>query len=212
MPQICPEVADAIRWNGRRLRGLSGPSAKANLTADEGGIAKSERERRFHAQIARFLSLSWQATPWPEKLEHALSLADGFDKETPIQKAREHVQAVVDMATMQMPVEHRDGRYYIGGKDGPKTQLNNIGLGWSVILALNSWALDAVRQTRSFDAANTGGWESGTFNNKDALTGRDEAVSGGKEWMKRAGDFAKANGGPWQSLFKRMIGQCFHIG
>ena len=73
----------------------------------------------------------------------------------PIQKARERVQAVVEMATRQMPMEHRDGRYYVGGKDGPKDKLNNIGLGWSVILAFNGWALDAVRQTRHFNAANT---------------------------------------------------------
>src|ERR1035441_4914099 len=85
------------------------------------------------------------------------------------------------MATRQMPVDHRDGRFYVGGKGGHKEQLNSIGLGWSVILAFNSWALDAVRQTRSFNAANTGGWQIGTFNNKDALTGRDEAVAGGGE-------------------------------
>ena len=99
----------------------------------------------------------------------------------PIQKARERVQAVVDMATTA------DAGWNIGtdattsaAKAGPKDKLNNIGLGWSVILAFNSWALDAVRQTRHFDAANTGGWQTGTFNNKDALTGRDEAVAGGE--------------------------------
>ena len=63
-------------------------------------------------------------------------------------------------------------------------KLDNVGLGWSVILAFNSWQLDAVRQTRSFDAANTGGWQTGTFNNKDALTGRDEAVAGGERWFE----------------------------
>jgi hypothetical protein len=103
------------------------------------------------------------------------------------------------MATKQMPVEHRDGRYYVGGNDGPKETLNNIGLGWSVILAYNSWALDAARQTRHFAAAKAGGWGIGTFNNKDALTGRDEAVAGGDEWSKRA-NAAKEF---WPSLFKK---------
>ena len=171
----------------------------AGLTKDEGGISAPDREERFNAQIARFLSLAWQTTPWPNSLEDALKLADGFDPAMPIQNARERVHAVVDMATRQMPMEHRDGRYYVGGKGGPKDKLNNIGLGWSVILAFNGWALDAVRQTRHFNAANTGGWQIGVFNNKDALTGRDEAVAGGDEWSRRAtvaGEF-------WPSLFKK---------
>jgi CRISPR-associated protein Cmr2 len=172
---------------------------EAGLTKDEGGFTAAAREDRFNAQIARFLSLSWQITPWPNSLEDALKLANSFDTAMPIQKAHERVQAVVEMATRQMPMEHRDGRYYVGGKGGPKDTLNNIGLGWSVILAFNRWALDAVRQTRHFNAANTGGWQTGTFNNKDALTGRDEAVAGGGEWSRRAA----AAGEFWPSLFKK---------
>ena len=128
-----------------------------------------------------------------------MKLADGFDPAMPIQMARKRVQAVVEMATRKMPLEHRDWRYYVDGNAGPKDKLNNTGLGWSVILAFNSWALDAVRQTRHFDAANSGGWQSGTFNNKDALTGRDEAVAGGDEWSRRA----TAAGEFWPSLFKK---------
>ncbi|MCX6916525.1 MAG: type III-B CRISPR-associated protein Cas10/Cmr2, partial [Verrucomicrobia bacterium] len=109
------------------------------------------------------------------------------------------VQTVVEMATRQMPLEHRDWRYYGGGNAGPKDKLNNIGLGWSVILAFNSWSLDAVRQTRHFNAANTGGWQIGTLNNKDALTGREEAVAGGDEWSRRA----TTAGAFWPSLFKK---------
>jgi CRISPR-associated protein Cmr2 len=182
------KIADAV-WT---------QCAAVGLTVDEGGITASERKTRFEAQVSRFLSLSWQATPWPERLEDALKLAEGFDKGMPVQKARAHVQAVVNMATQQMPVEHRDSRYYVGGKDGPKTQLNNIGLGWSVILAANSWGLDAVRQTRHFDPANSGGWQTGAFNNKDSLTGREEAVAGGAVWTGKTDKL----GGAWKSLFK----------
>jgi hypothetical protein len=64
---------------------------KAGLTKDEGGFTAADREARFNAQIARFLSLSWQTTPWPNSLEEALKLADAFDREMPIQKARERV-------------------------------------------------------------------------------------------------------------------------
>lgn len=193
-------VKKAIEDEWKRIAGAVWAECQAaGLTIDEGGITGADRKNRFDAQIARFLSLSWQATPWPKSLKDALILADGFDPEMPIQKARARVQAVVDMATKKMPIQHRDRRYYT---DDSKTTLNNIGLGWSIILAFNSWALDAVRQTRQFDAANTGGWQTGTFNNKDVLTGRDEAVAGGKVWKERVEAHAKSHGGAWKSLFK----------
>ncbi|MHB1310151.1 MAG: type III-B CRISPR-associated protein Cas10/Cmr2, partial [Limisphaerales bacterium] len=179
------QIAEAV-WTECRTAGL---------TADEGGISTTERKARFDTQIGRFLSISWQATPWPSSLENALELAEGFDSEMPIRKARERVLAVVKLATGQMSIEHRDRRYYT---DDSKTKLNNIGLGWSVILALNGWALDAVRQTRQFEAVNPGGWQVGVFNNKDALSGRDEAVAGGEVWT----DKAEKLGGSWKSLFK----------
>ena len=202
-------IADAV-WN---------ECESVGLTDDEGGITAAVRKLRFDSQIARFLSVSWQVTPWPENLEAALNLADSFERpenaenEMPIQKARKHVQAVVDMAEKHMPKDQRDVRYFecetfpeghskAGWKDRSKlkddAKLDNVGLGWSVILALNNWQLDAVRQTRSFDAANTGGWQTGTFNNKDVLTGREEAVAGGTAWADRTA----AMGGAWKSLFK----------
>ncbi len=171
----------------------------AGLTDDEGDFTAALRKERFDTQVRRFLSLSWQATPWPHTLDEALNLADGFEEDMPVVTAGKRVRAVVDMAEKQMPEDHRDGRFYVGGKHGPKEKLNNIGLGWSVILALNSWELDAVRQTRDFAAANRGGWLIGTFSNKDALTGRDEAVAGGKTWGEKARSLRQ---GPWSSLFK----------
>jgi len=201
--ELANTVKQAIEDEWKRIAGPVWTTCEqAGLTNDEGGITAPQRKARFDSQIARFLSLSWQATPWPNSLEDALKLADGFDSEMPIQKARERIRAVEDMATRQMPKEHRDQRYYVGGKDGPKDKLYNIGLGWSVILAFNSWALDAVRQTRHFDAASTGGWQTGAFNNKDVLTGRDEAVAGGRVWTERAEKYAQTRGGPWKSLFK----------
>ena len=57
----------------------------------------------------------------------------------------------------------------------------------------NGWHLDAVRQTRDFDA-----WPSGSHsvcNEKDALSGKEEAVAGGK-------DFAAEVGLRFKHLFK----------
>jgi len=171
----------------------------AGLAAEEGDLTASERKARFDNQIGRFLSLSWHSTPWPNTLEDAMMMAEAFDPNMPTQEARGRVQSVVDMATKHMPLEHRDGRYYVGGKDGPKQRLNNTGLGWSVMLAFNAWGLDGIRQTRHFSAANPGGWKSGSFNNKDALTGCEEAVAGGRIWSEKARAIQQ---GPWSSLFK----------
>ena len=208
------KVEEAIQAEWKRIADAVWRECEnAGLTADEGGIKAVDRKARFDSQIARFLAISWQATPWPEKLEDALKLAAGFDPEMPIQKAHQRVQDLVNMAEKHMPKEHRDVRYFecerfpnghpkAGWKDRSKlkddAKLDNVGLGWSVILAFNSWQLDSVRQTRDFDAANTGGWQTGTFNNKDVLTGRDEAVAGGTTWTDRTA----VPGGAWKSLFR----------
>jgi len=194
-------VKDAIEEEWKRIAASVWEECKAvGLTADEAGSTESERRTRFDSQINRFLSVSWQITPWPKEreLKEGLKLAADFDEEMPIRKAYERVLKVAHVTTRQMPLDHRDSRYYVGGNNGPKTELNNIGLGWSIILALNSWQLDAVRRTRHFDAANSGGWNTGGFRNKDVLTGRDEAVVGGKAWSDKSAKL----GGPWRSLFK----------
>ena len=49
----------------------------------------------------------------PETLDATLALAGGFAPDMPSQQARKRVEAVMQMATVQMPVDHRDVRYYI---------------------------------------------------------------------------------------------------
>ena len=180
------KIADAV-WNY---------CEEVGLTADEGEFTATQRKQRFESQVKRFLSLSWQVTPWPDSLQAALNLATGFDEGAPVSEAKKRVEAVVEMAQQQMPFDHRDSRFYT---DASKTTLNNLGLGWSVMLALNGWQLDAVRQTRSFEAVNVGGWAVGTFSNKDSMSGREEAVAGGETWGGKARALDR---GPWASLFK----------
>jgi CRISPR-associated protein Cmr2 len=175
----------------------SAVAGEMHLTADEGShLTRELRKRRFDAQVNAFLAVSWQATPWPKTLREALALADGFAGETPVAEARQRVEAVVKMATDTMPAGHRDERFYTNKE---KCELNNVGLAWSVMVAFNSWQMDAVRQTKAFSAWASGGWESGTENNKDALNGRDEAVAGGQVWQERCGKLGK----PWSELFKK---------
>jgi CRISPR-associated protein Cmr2 len=83
------------------------------------GLVPANRAR-FDHQIERFLSISWQITPFAADYEKA-SIA-------------------------------------------------------------NAMQLDAVRQTRAFAAWSSSGWTTGKLNEKDSLTGREEAVCGGREW------------------------------
>ena len=192
-------------------------------------FSKEDRQKRFDSQVKRFLSLSWQVTPWPNSIDDALhsvrpspnddpnlpqvaksNLAGSpTSNETqlpapllsPLAISALRIGRVVKMAESEMPKDHRDVRYYdcgrhpsghpkAGWKDSdqlkPDAKLNNAGLAWSAIIALNAWQLDAVRQTRAFAAAQMGGWQVGTFNNKDSLTGKEEAFAGGRVWAERA--------------------------
>lgn len=172
---------------------------KAGMFPDEEArLSNADRKARFDHQIKHQLSIAWQATPWPENLDAALALADSFADGMPIRKARQRVQAIINYATQTMPAADRDGRYYVGGDSGPKTNLNNIGLGWSIILAANGWQLDATRALRTFDAWSTGTQQVGTFQNKDSLNGHTEAVAGGRIWLETA----SSKGGALASLFK----------
>ncbi len=49
----------------------------------------------------------------------------------------------------------------------------------------NAWQLDAVRQTRDFRGWRSGGWDIGADQNKDTLTGREEALLGGERMVVR---------------------------
>ncbi|WCJ60674.1 type III-B CRISPR-associated protein Cas10/Cmr2 [Fontisphaera persica] len=192
-------VLKAIRDEWKRIAAAVWEACdRVGLMDDEGSFTKSQRKERFDRQVEQFLSISWQVNPWPATLNDALKLAGGFNSEMPVAEAKKRVQAIIKMATQDMDHAHRDGRFYEGGDQGPKTKLNNVGLGWSIILALNGWQLDAVRQTRAFKAANPGQWQVGVFNNKDSLNGKDEAVAGGETWFNRAIN----KGRPWSILFK----------
>jgi CRISPR-associated protein Cmr2 len=61
----------------------------------------------------------------------------------------------------------------------------------------NARQLDAVRRTRSFRAWAVGGWSVGREQNKDSLTGREEAICGGEEWWNSS----CAGNSKWVALF-----------
>jgi hypothetical protein len=137
------------------------------------GLQDEKLRTRFDRQIARHLAISWQVTPFPETLDAAEELAAALPDKSLL--ARFHT--VRETFEQTLPVEHRDPRFYAGGKDGPKTKLNNAGLAWSLAVALSAWQLDATRQTRAFDAWSAGGTSTGDASaHKDALNGKEEKI------------------------------------
>lgn len=179
--------------------------SEAGLTNLEKGIPQEIAKDRFFRQTKQFLSISWNCTPWPTSLDEAVKTAERFKKKNsekadqlPILTALDRVQNVIKFATEIIPESHRDERFYLD-KD-KRTKLSNVGLAWSILVALNQWELDAVRQTRNFVAMNSGGWAVGVFNNKDSLTGKEEAVAGGREWKDYCTEPLKDDS--WPSLFK----------
>lgn len=169
-----------------------------NLTGDEPALTHRERKARFERQVAQFLQIAWAVEPWPANLESALALAsDNLPAEMPVRRAARSVSVVQRMATQSMPKDHRDHRYYADKEE--KTRLNNTGVAWAVLVQHVNWMLDAVRQTRHFDAwAPAGAFHVGTQCNKDTLGGREEAVAGGRVWFDRC----QKLGAPWSTLFK----------
>jgi hypothetical protein len=185
-------VADAIQSEWQAIAESSWALCKTNDLTDE------SLKDRFDRQIRSFLQISWTLDSWPSDLQGALDLAStSLSGDMPIRKAAETVQAVIDMATRQMPKKDRDGRYYTDST--AKEKLNNIGVAWSILVQHVSWKLDAVRQNRAFQAWKDGGWTVNGSNNKDALTGKEEAVGGGSKWQSRCEHVLQ---GEWKTLFK----------
>jgi hypothetical protein len=191
-------TAEAIR---KELKSIA---ARVWDHALESGILIAGDQPRFNSQIDRFLTIAWQAEPWPADqkpndgtgLAAACALAKGTPSDSPLADAAKGVAAIRKMAEQDMPLKDRDRRYYT---DDTKTKLNNAGLAWSILVAHQQAQLDAVRQTHVFPAAAEGGWSIGSHNTKDALIGRDEALVSGSELAARV----KAAGSYWPKLFKK---------
>ncbi|MCF7669992.1 MAG: type III-B CRISPR-associated protein Cas10/Cmr2 [Verrucomicrobia bacterium] len=187
-------VETAIREEFNKIADATWDACRdADLTTDESAISESDRRERFLRQTQRFLSISWRTTPWPKNIDDVfkavekIEFSQGHDQ-LDLKKRVEHF---INAAQELIPSDHRDQRYY-EDKD-TKTKLNNVGIAWALIYSLNSWELDAVRQTRAFDAWNPGGWDIGASNNKDSLNGKDEAVAGGRIWLERCKNIIEAS-------------------
>ena len=197
-------VADAIKqeWNDKiaqQVRAFAQPLF--DLT--DPTIAPDAAER-FRDQVARHLDIAWQVTEFPDSPKELIELAKcnlpspGASDFDPVAR----VQRLVKYFTEEMDVKHRDARFYREGSTPPKSQLNNVGLAWSLAVALNGWQLDATRSLRTFHGTATSGPRGNQVDShgaKDALTGREAMLFGGSdEWLKKV----RSLGSPWANLFR----------
>lgn len=199
--EIAKSVEQAIKEELREIAEscweFCGAAGLYNNSKDFLGV---NREDRFYDQIENFLSVSWQITPWPrtndEVMEVVSQVPFSADSDASVLN---RVREVLKVAQEQMPFEHRDARYYLNDS---KTDLSNVGVSWALLVALNAWQLDASRQNRAFDAWSDGGWDTGTAQNKDSITGKEEAVAGGREWRGKCDDLID-RGGEHTTLARR---------
>lgn len=166
-------------------------------------VAK-DAKARFSDQVNRHLDLAWQVTAFPEIPQALLELAEKHlpKQSDPALNPAVRVRRVITYFTQEMPVAHRDARFYVEGTTSPKSELNNIGIAWSLAIALNSWQLDAARALRQFGGTTTSGAlgnQAPTHGAKDALTGREAMLFGGsREWLKKVEEIGR----PWKHLFR----------
>ncbi len=164
----------------------------------------SDALARFAAQVSRHLDLTWQVTAFPDTPEELLAQADTYlPKVTEsMTDPVERVRRVLDYFTGEMPEKDRDARFYRENVNAPKSRLNNIGIAWSLAVALNGWQLDAARSLRLFGGlppSSGQGNRAPVHGGKDALTGRDAMLFGGdSDWLKKVHDL----GGIWKNLFR----------
>ncbi|MEI7773522.1 MAG: type III-B CRISPR-associated protein Cas10/Cmr2, partial [Verrucomicrobiota bacterium] len=164
-------IAESV-WVGCENEGLW--NLEDNLQPTE------QRRGRFDHQIKNFLSVSWSVLGWPKTLTEVEELA----KRLPPTECTTHYQSVKKAGEMIRTLGHHDERYF-----DTNGELKNEDIAWSLLTMLNSWQLDAVRQTRQFTATTTDHYP-GQQHNKDSLTGKEEAVAGGSAWKKRRGELA----------------------
>jgi CRISPR-associated protein Cas10/Cmr2 subtype III-B len=142
---------------------------------EKGMFVDEQMRSRYQRQVDAFAFISWQATPWPETLDKARTAVDGLPFAEELGK---RFDEMTHIASQIIPFEQRDDTNFLDPQT--RERLDNVGLTWSLMYALNSWQLDGVRQVRDFKGWSVGGWTSGKENTKDYFNGRDEAVFQGK--------------------------------
>jgi CRISPR-associated protein Cmr2 len=126
------------------------------------------RKDRINRQLKGTLDVHWKTMPLPRSIEEAISWAGRFlPKE---EDSGEH-SSVATLRRLQKAWESLPKGHHTS------YGMSHYGATWPVAFALSSWALDAVKSTRVFDAwDDSSSWKYGKEQNKDGLTGKEEVV------------------------------------
>ncbi len=217
---VAKKVEKTIRSTYQAIANKTWEWATQNLASAK--CWSDTRKARFDHQVAQFLQIAWKVLPWPSKPDEARALAKVLPKSGEFDQT-EHLDTILEFARRQ-PRDHRDfrnfecERYPEGTRDArghdisgwkdpsklrPDAPLDNPGVAWSVLHALTNWQLDAVRQTRVWQAWSDGGWSVGRECNKDSLNGKEEAILDLRGPRFSESDVAQLNNGAHiPNLFK----------
>ena len=207
--EIARDVQSAIKEEWTAICKNVLEFAEPLFGVEDPAVAPDAAER-FETTVKRHLDIAWQTYRLPEtprelfQISRKLFPADA-EGETPIADVLHRVDVLEKWATQHLSEEDRDGRYYIGGKDGPKEKLNSLGVTWSLAVTLAGWQLDGVRSLRVFHGTpgNGRGNEVGSHGAKDALNGRDPMLFGGSsEWRDKVQALPSPKNGTWKKLFR----------
>jgi CRISPR-associated protein Cmr2 len=138
----------------------------AKLGRNAGGIDFDPE--KMEQQLKASLDIHWQTLTLPGSVAEARTWGDTYlpnDASGQPHAARRSLDAL-DRMWASLP-------------DGSKTGYGMVtpSVSWPLSFSVLSWALDAVKQTRLFDAwCQHSGFQRGTMHNKDALTGKEEIV------------------------------------
>ncbi len=190
------------------------------------GCWTEPNRHRFDAQNQRLLDTAWQVLPWTKTPAEGFRLTEILPhakEDATDQGPRAGLWTILEMARTLPPAQRdvrnyqcakfppgtvRNGRNISGWKDRtrlePGAQLDNPGAAWSALYQLVAWQLDAVRQTRSWKAWASGGWEVGREQNKDSLNGKEEALLDlrAPRWTQERVDELNAREARIPNLFK----------
>ena len=202
--ELAGEVASAIRQEWEKNIASKVLTFCAPLFSLEDPTVAADAEARFSEQVKRHLDVTWQITTFPDTPQELLELAEKHlpKPSEPALDPAARVRRLLTYFTQEMPVADRDARFYVECSTPPRSELNNIGIAWSLAVALNGWQLDATRALRQFGGTITSGAlgnQAPAHGAKDALTGREAMLFGGsREWLTKV----HALGQPWKNLFR----------
>lgn len=132
------------------------------------GAEKNYLPERITPQLDNTLEVHWQTLDLPKTPEEAEEWGRKHLPDDPNGQAHPAMRSLANLRSMWASLPN-------GSRTGYGMRTGTVA--WPAVFSLLSWALDAAKQTRLFDAwCESSRWDRGAAQNKDNLTGKEEAV------------------------------------